>query len=257
MSVRDTFFNLNVAFESVTNKNDLAAFFETVRPVHTGKELIRIGGEGDGGYLLPDDFENIEACFSPGVADTATFEEAMAERGIPSFLADYSVEQAPVDNPLFEFEKKFLGDVNDEVFIRLEDWVKAKAPKGGDLVLQMDIEGAEYEVILDTPDEILKRFRLIVVEFHTMHMLYTKNVFPFVFQCFKKLARHFEVAHIHPNNCCPVYKCGEFEVPKVIELTFYREDRCVSSDKPLDFPNKLDVPNVPGKKDVILPKCWR
>jgi hypothetical protein len=257
MSVRDTFFNLGVAFESVTKPDELAKFFDMVSPVHVGKDLIRVGGVDDGGYLLPDDFDGIEACFSPGVADNATFEEAIAHRGIKSFLADYSVDNAPVENDMFTFDKKFLGDRNDDIFIRLEDWVNDKVPSQNDLLLQMDIEGAEYEVLLDTPDDILKRFRMIVIEFHAMHMLYTDRVFPFINQCFKKLNRQFSVAHIHPNNCCPVYKYHDFEVPKVIEFTFYRTDRAEISTQKLDFPHKLDVPNVKTMKDIVLPECWR
>lgn len=49
-----------------------------VRPVHTGYDLVRIGGEGDGGYLVPDDFEGMKTCFSPGVSFVSDFEEHIA-----------------------------------------------------------------------------------------------------------------------------------------------------------------------------------
>jgi hypothetical protein len=120
-----------------------------------------------------------------------------------------------MENDMFTFDKKFLGDQNNDVFIRLEDWVNDKAPSRNDLLLQMDIEGAEYEVILDTPDDILKRFRMVVLEFHNMHMLYTDRIFRIINQCLKKFDRQFSEAHVHPNNCCPVYRYQGFEVPKV------------------------------------------
>ena len=37
-------------------------------------KLIRLGGRGDGAYLLPDDLQDIQACFSPGVSDSKLFE---------------------------------------------------------------------------------------------------------------------------------------------------------------------------------------
>ena len=40
--------------------------------------LLRIGGDSDGGYLLPDDLENISSCFSPGVSDIFDFEFTLA-----------------------------------------------------------------------------------------------------------------------------------------------------------------------------------
>ncbi len=44
-----------------------------------------MGGENDGGYLVPDDLEGIEYCFSPGVSNIATFELDCLNRG--SFLS--------------------------------------------------------------------------------------------------------------------------------------------------------------------------
>ena len=85
MSVRNAFFNLGVAFESVTKPDELTKFFDMVSPVHVGKDLACVGGVDDGGYLLPDDFDRLEACFSPGVTYDAAFEEAMAERASNPF----------------------------------------------------------------------------------------------------------------------------------------------------------------------------
>ena len=33
------------------------------KPKHNGWDLIRIGGENDGGYLIPNDLENLKFCF--------------------------------------------------------------------------------------------------------------------------------------------------------------------------------------------------
>jgi hypothetical protein len=42
--------------------------------------------------------------------------------------------------------------------------VRTHAPSAGDLILQMDIEGAEWPVILNASQEVLTRFRIIVLE---------------------------------------------------------------------------------------------
>ena len=83
--------------------------------------LIRIGGQGNGGYLLPDDLDRIGACFSPGVDDVATFETHLVrDYHILCFLADASVNKAPSEHPLITFEQKFIGSDPAENFIGLE-----------------------------------------------------------------------------------------------------------------------------------------
>jgi hypothetical protein len=49
-------------------------------------------------------------------------------RGIPCFLADASVESAPIDSCMVHFTQKFLGVVNTETTITFDDWVDAHSP---------------------------------------------------------------------------------------------------------------------------------
>ena len=255
--LRNTLAKKGVFLSKVTVDDDLAQFFRDVRPIAVDKELIRVGATSDGGYLIPDDLVGIDACFSPGVADTATFEHDLALRGIRSYLADYSVENAPIENEMVSFEKKFLGDCDDNIYMRLETWVREKVGDAGhDLMLQMDIEGAEFQVILDTPRDILRRFRIIIVEVHDMEQLFDRDGFRFVNQAFQKLLGDFAVCHIHPNNVDPVWSSGPYTVPRTLEFTFLRKDRVNPTGQVLSFPHRLDTPNLPGRKDITLPDCW-
>jgi len=242
----------------VTSNNDLSRFCKMMRPIAQEKQLIRIGANADGGYLVPDDVDDLGACFSPGVEQTSSFESALASKGVKSYMADYSVESAPSNNSLFNFEKKYLGDINNDKYIRLEDWVSDKYKESDkDLMLQMDIEGGEFPVILDTPVETLRKFRIMVIEFHHMKMVFSKHTFSLVNHVFTKILRDFTVVHIHPNNCSPKISNDVVEVPDVFEITFYRKDRANNVDSVLEFPHALDFPNAPDKEDIILPKCCR
>jgi hypothetical protein len=109
-----------------------------LHPATTDKKLIRIGEEGDGGYLVPDDLADVVACFSPGVGAVASFKAAIMTRGIPCYLADASVAGPPIPDLLVHFDKEFLGVVNDDATTTLDTWVKTRAPPTGDLILQMD-----------------------------------------------------------------------------------------------------------------------
>lgn len=235
----------------------LGKFLREVAPVAVDKPLLRLGGPGDGGYLVPDDLDGIQACFSPGVSAVANFELAMAERGIPSYLADFSVDGPPIENPLFDFEKKYLGIENDDVYIRLQDWVNRKAPGNGDLILQMDIEGAEYQVLIDTPPEVLNRFRIIVVEMHGLERLFSVSDVNLIELVLRHLLKYFYVVHIHPNNCSYVLSSGGVSIPSVMEFTFLRRDCMNSKGLACQFPHPLDEKNISEYPDIVLPICWR
>ncbi len=229
---------------------------EEVRPVTTNHKLVRIGGNADGGYLAPDDLEGIEACFSPGVAQTADFESQMAARGIRCFMADFSVDGPPVQNPLFHFEKKFLGSSNDEKFMTLGNWVDRCAPDSNDLILQMDIEGAECGVFLESETALLGRFRIMIVEFHYMQDLWEVRGYDLLRLTFLKLLKQFEIVHIHPNNKAGLQSQHGLAIPPLLEFTFLRKDRVATSVPTTAFPHPLDRQNVPSKRDFALPQCW-
>ena len=61
-----------------TKVKDIRPLISKLYPVRSNKELVRLGESGDGGYLLPNDFYGIEACFSPGVGSLSSFEKDCA-----------------------------------------------------------------------------------------------------------------------------------------------------------------------------------
>ncbi|WP_294610046.1 hypothetical protein [uncultured Roseovarius sp.] len=50
-------------------QSDVKELTNDFRAAYTPARLVRIGGDGDGGYMMPDDFDGITHCFSPGVAE--------------------------------------------------------------------------------------------------------------------------------------------------------------------------------------------
>lgn len=236
----------------------LKSFFDKIGPVRTNYDLIRLGSDEDGGYLIPNDLMGVDTCFSPGVSTTADFELALANRGIKCFMADYSVENPPLQHPLFHFEKKFLGSEDNQIFMTLSNWVSRHAPEKKDLILQMDIEGAEYEVIMNTKPELLQKFRIIIVEFHDLEFLLSKLGYQLISQTFKKILDFFEIVHIHPNNIMKEKRLiyGQYEIPSVLEITFLRKDRITTSHPMKTFPHSLDKPNSTDFDDYVLPSCW-
>jgi hypothetical protein len=142
---RTSILSLGYNLSERSNPGDLRRLIGQLRPEDCGYELIRIGAPADGGYLIPNDLNGSEYCFSPGVSTISTFENHLAEWNIKSFLADYSNECPPIIRPEFVFDKKCLGCGIDGNHITLSAWKERYLPRyQGDLLLQMDIEGSEY-----------------------------------------------------------------------------------------------------------------
>jgi hypothetical protein len=252
--VKSVFKRTGLSVHRNVELSEIQSLLAKLHPVLTDKPLVRLGGDSDGGYLLPDDLDGIEACYSPGVDVTASFERALVERGIPCFLADASVEKAPIDGPLIDFEPKFLGTTDDAKFFTLDSWVKAKTPAHGDsMLLQMDIEGAEWAVLLNVSEELLRSFRIIVLELHVLHRLVDEFALMIMRAGLERLLKDFYVVHNHPNNCSPLEGEGDVMFPRVLELTLIRKDRVTVTGYAKTFPHPLDVDNMPEHPRVVLP----
>jgi hypothetical protein len=98
---------------TATATAEVVAVLELLKPKASKTPLIRIGGDMDGAYLVPDDLDGIVACFSPGVSRTKYFEDFLAERyGIQSHMCDFSCDVDELKTPLKPgmqtFVKKWL-----------------------------------------------------------------------------------------------------------------------------------------------------
>jgi hypothetical protein len=81
----------------------------------------------------------------------------------------------------------------------------------------MDIEGAEYEVLHSVSAALLKRFRVVVVEFHHLHQLWNCNSFEIMCNAFEKLLGDFEVPYAGWVDCEGI------RFSRLIEVTFVRK----------------------------------
>jgi hypothetical protein len=244
--------------EILTSKEQILNFFESVAVLDTNFELIRVGAKNDGGYLVPDDLENVSTLFSPGVAAVSEFELEFASRGIPCFLADASVEHPAVNHENFKFQKSFVHQgSNQGDFINFNSWVLENRTTRGNSALQMDIEGAEWEIISGMSEQVLTSFRFMVIEFHGMHQMAYQLAFQTIRSAFLKLLTTFEIVHVHANNAESFQLIHGFEVPPLVEITFVRKDLISKSTFKDQISHELDSVNVPGLPSVQLGELWQ
>jgi len=248
---------MNVFPTRMTDRGEFQSLLQKLYPVSTNKELIRLGPDGDGGYLVPNDLEGIEACFSPGIGFVSGFEKDCADRGMKVFLADKSAKQPAKAHKLFHFTKKFIGVTTDDAFMTCDDWVNSSLPESrSDLLLQIDIEGYEYEVFLSMSDILMNRFRIIVAEFHQLDQFWSEPFFNVAARAFEKIVQTHTCVHIHPNNFDGFLQIGGLKVPQTAEFTFLRNDRIANPSYQRVFPNPLDSDNHPHRPSLTLPRCW-
>jgi hypothetical protein len=251
-----------IAPEAVPQSTDRRALIDLIsdlKPISDNRlNMVRFGPNGDGGYLLPDDIEGITACYSPGVSYKSGFEAECANRGMQVFMADKSVDHPGEQHDSFHFKHRFLGSFTNEDFMTLDDWVSesdSSNSQDSDLLFQMDIEGAEYEVLHQTPEKLLERFRIIVIEFHHLDSLWSPPFFSFASQAFRKILKTHVCVHIHPNNACDIVERDGISIPPVMEFSFLRKDR-LSETTPADqFPHPLDFDNT-TRPSISLPTHW-
>lgn len=243
-----------LAIVSRSENKKLKSFFSQLLPVVTDYPLIRIGADNDGGYLVPDDLEGITRCYSPGVANCSEFELFFASRNIPCHLADFSVENIPIESDMFTFDKLYIGPWTKDNFISLNDWILRHAQNeyGGDYILQMDIEGSEYSSLLTISEENLSKFRIIVLELHDLHAVIADRSLEFISEILTKILRQFNLVHTHINNCGRLLKYMDVTIPSVIEVTFIRKDRSASYGHVKALPHKLDMPCCINRKELSL-----
>ena len=242
--------------EEMTSREHLEEFFDGLHAIDPGLPMIRLGADGDGGYVVPDDLEGLAACFSPGVSTVADFELAMAERGVPSFMADASVEAPPADHPLFDFEPTFVGTEDAPGWTTLDSWMRRKGPQSGDLLLQMDIEGAEWPVLRAADRALLLRFRLIVLELHDVHQVFVRSRMDEVELVLQKLFADFEMVHLHANNNLQPVRRHGYQIPPVLEMTLLRKDRIRERTPVAELPHPLDVRNNAFVPELVLAPYW-
>jgi hypothetical protein len=252
---------IGIAFKSsdvhgMTSKKLLREYLDKFQPVENGVPLIRIGGGGDGGYLIPDDLLGITECFSPGSDLLWNFERDLAEKyEIRSHICD-DITKRPRDLTEFQvFTPLWLGKVTRGNLISLPDWISnSKVNPHEDFLLQIDIEGAEWDVLSHLDPPTLSKFRIIVVEFHFLSQLRNRLAFEKIFKpALDQLHELFDVVHSHPNNCCGYFVNDGINFPQVIEVTFHRKDRAIHNFGFRKIPNSSDVKSVKSRPEIRFP----
>jgi hypothetical protein len=238
------------AIASVTNLIALLKPYDV-----TGHRKVRLGGDHDGGYVMLDDFESVTTALSLGIGADASWDTALAQRGIRVLQFDDTIESAPSAHDRCAFFRKRIvpsqpvGPRDTTIALVLDEQA---APDDDHLILKMDIEASEWDVFDALPGAVIDRFVQIVCEFHDFRRILDADWRDRARRVLAKLGDTHAVVHVHGNNYGPMISIADMLIPDVIELTLVRSRSYAVTDAVAGFPGPLDNPNDSRRLDYFL-----
>ena len=248
--VIDLEFNWNPEqFESLTRVWQL----KKIRDV----DFIRAGNpDFDGGYITINDPRANKIAYSFGINQDVSWDNDMADLGYQIFMYDMTIVDLPKHRPEFHFFKEGIGYEKDpeQRLDTLENFIKRNGHENRrNMILKMDVEGAEYDFIEQVDLKTLEQFDQMTFEFHDVITVIDLERANRMISCFKKLNRTHQVIHVHGNNNGQVitYEGGIY--PELLEVTFANRNNYEFVDEEINLPlRNLDSPNLPQYPEIIL-----
>jgi hypothetical protein len=196
---------------------------------------IRVGSDGDGGYIMLDDFTNIDLVISGGIGGNDDWERALSQK---AKVIAYDIVNNNIPNITYEFRNEKLTSLNS----LLEPYTN------NSIIGKIDIEGGEFEVFKNTETGLLKNFRQLVLEVHLEKAILSQ----IQLDMFTKINSVFNTIHIHGNNTAEVFTLNGIKVPKVFEITLANKDYYNYTEFVGTLPCELDRPSDPTKDEIDL-----
>ena len=162
-----------------TTQQEVMDLLALLRPFEmTSDHKVRIGGDADGGYVMPSLARKTNAVVSIGIGDQVSFDAELADLGATVLQFDHTIPGAPLAHERLRFHHQGWGPHDEGPLLSLHtmmqgiDWPQARHP-----VLKFDTEGAEWDALAATSSEDLARFDVIAGEFHGFHNLNHRSVY--------------------------------------------------------------------------------
>jgi hypothetical protein len=230
----------------------LAALLVPQRALGIGKR--RIGPRQDGGYVMLDDWSGLAGAMSIGIGNDDGWDLDMVGRGLQVAQFDHTITAPPHAGPGLRWQPIGIGDEAVNNLRTLRSLIAVSGlPAGGDLLLKLDVEAAEWAALAAGEDAApLGRFRQALVELHWFERIHEDDWFCLAEKALTHLHRTHAVAHVHANNYGGLALIGGVAFPRVLEVTFARRDTYAFAEETAQFPTELDAPCNPRRPDLFL-----
>jgi hypothetical protein len=234
------------------------ALFAELQPVKLRTcELARYGEDHDGGYLACRNLlSDVRSAYSYGISGYDGWGcEVSTELNVPVHqydCFDTRHPSCPTGTPIFHAEciaSSRSTDAQGRVFDSMENQIASNGDSEKHIIVKVDVEGAEWDSMLKTPDPVFERIDQMIFEFHGVDRNIARSR-----EVILRLKKFFHVAHLHINN----YSCRPGLQPFggwAYEVTFVSK-RLATVDPggtSVRLPNPLDSRNNPVAPDCQVP----
>ena len=192
-----------------------------------GKKKVLYGNYGDGGYVLLDDLTDIKIAYSFGISNIISFDKALADKGIDVYMYDHTINGLPFDDSKFHWKKIGLtgererGKNLPNLKTLKELLVENGHTQEKNMILKIDVENNEWDTLNEITDDILRKFKYIIMEFHFWDIDKKYNLY---LNCMKHLMKFHQIFHIHCCNCVRLLIMGDNPICNTIEVSYIKRE---------------------------------
>ena len=192
-------------FNAPENRGRRVALLAELQPVTLSNcVLARVGGQYDGGYLMCSNLmAGTQTAYSYGIGTDDDWGcDVSLGLKVPVHQYDcFAPTKVRCDGGTLKLNVECVGPRTEIIEGRSFDTITSQIAKNGDagkkMLVKIDIEGAEWQALLATPDEVLAGIDQMPMELHGVHE-------PEVLEGLRKLKKHFHLLAVHFNN----FACG-------------------------------------------------
>ncbi len=243
-------------------------------PYLTKYTKFRIGKNNDGGYVfLKELFDDAKHVYSYGIASETSFDQACQNYGKNVFMYDPTIngeyvkdmlniqddEECKQNNGKPMHIPKFNFNIHSHnLYFKKQpfskDFLNHVIENGHanetNMVLKIDVEGWEYDGLLNCDEKVFENFSQIGMEVHNLYEMHGDGFPKPKIEMFERLLKHYKIVHIHGNTHGKIQDW----LPSELEILFLRNDYFTK----FQIDNRkypilgLDFSNNPGSMDYVL-----
>jgi hypothetical protein len=211
--------------------------------------LKRYGSAHDGGYLMCENLiDGVQSAYSYGISTEDNWGCDMSRQfNVTVHQYDCFTPHRPTcDGGRFVFHDECVGPRAETRDGQAFDTFASQIARNGDadknLVVKADIEGAEWDSLMATPDPVLDRISQMPMELHGTD---EQKILDTV----RRLKRHFHLVNLHFNNWACTPDSAPLPAPAYQVLWVNKRLGVVDPNGPSPAPtsalNAVDGPGIP------------
>ncbi len=215
--------------------------------------LKRYGSANDGGYLMCENLTaGVQAAYSYGIDTEDNWGcEVSRQLVVPVHQYDCFTPHRPTcEGGQFDFHDECVGAKAETVDGQPFDTISSQIARNGDtdrsLLVKIDIEGAEWDSLMATPDAVLDRISQMPMELHGTDQAKFLEVV-------RRLKRQFYLVNLHFNNWACSAEAAPLPAWAFQVLWVNKRIGEIDPNGPSPAPmSRLNAPDKPNSPDCQL-----